>query len=220
MPRSNRIGIFRRVSPALAGPPSATLLFSGELAFNEVDNILYYGRGRDAQNKATQVLPIGGPGAFIDKNSTQDIAGLKIFAISPTIPASINLGDAINLGSVLNLIGQAFAEYEKGRVDVFVRNFLIQIHNENRKMGVNVENGLFEFQGVLEFPFNIRDNSYPVSFLGCLQAGNLTLCIQIIMYLQQNPDSYAIVNKYLTDDRLAQWLEMFNNFLDQYGEAH
>ena len=58
---ANIIRIKRR-STGAAGAPSVGSLLNAELAFNEVDNTLYYGRGADAQGKATEIIPIGGNG--------------------------------------------------------------------------------------------------------------------------------------------------------------
>jgi chromosome segregation ATPase len=48
----------RRRQSGSAGAPG--VLRSSELAFNEVDSILYYGKGSDAQGNATEILGIGG----------------------------------------------------------------------------------------------------------------------------------------------------------------
>lgn len=71
------IRIKRRNSPGAAGAPSA--LASAELAYNEVDNTLYYGSGNSG-GQATSILPIAGPGVgvaggFVNKlrNGTFDV---------------------------------------------------------------------------------------------------------------------------------------------------
>ena len=56
---ANIIRIKRRATGAEGAPGS---LKNAELAFNEVDNTLYYGRGTDANGNATQIIPIGGNG--------------------------------------------------------------------------------------------------------------------------------------------------------------
>lgn len=48
----------RRRQSGSAGAPG--VLRSSELAFNEVDGILYYGKGADAEGNATDILSIGG----------------------------------------------------------------------------------------------------------------------------------------------------------------
>lgn len=65
---SNNIRIKRRASSGSAGAPSS--LANAEIAFNEADDTLYYGKGTDgAGGTATSVIPIGGPGAFAQKHS-------------------------------------------------------------------------------------------------------------------------------------------------------
>lgn len=75
---ANTIRIKRR-SSGNAGAPSS--LENAELAFNEVDDILYYGEGTDgAGGTATTVLAIAGPGAFVTRSTTQTVSGNKTFS--------------------------------------------------------------------------------------------------------------------------------------------
>lgn len=74
---ANILRIKRRVSGG-AGAPGA--LKNAELAFNEVDNSLYYGKGYDAETgNAEVVVPIAGSGSFVDKAGDQTITGAKTF---------------------------------------------------------------------------------------------------------------------------------------------
>lgn len=74
---SNILRIKRRVSGNVGAPGA---LKNAELAFNEVDNTLYYGKGYDAgTGNAEIVLGIAGPGLFVDKTTDQTIAGNKTF---------------------------------------------------------------------------------------------------------------------------------------------
>jgi hypothetical protein len=73
---ANTIRIKRRTSGD-AGAPSS--LVHAELALNEVDEILYYGKGAGVGGNASSVLAIAGPGAFITLASTQTISGNKTF---------------------------------------------------------------------------------------------------------------------------------------------
>ena len=59
---ANTLRIKRRVAGGAAGAPSS--LKNAELAFNEVDDILYYGKGADGNGDATTIPAIGGIGAF------------------------------------------------------------------------------------------------------------------------------------------------------------
>jgi len=82
---SNTIRIKRRASGA-AGAPSS--LENAELAFNEVGDVLYYGKGTGgAGGSATTVEAIAGPGAFLALSGTQTVAGSKTYSgtlIAPT----------------------------------------------------------------------------------------------------------------------------------------
>lgn len=57
MPSDSTILIKRRRSGDTGKPAT---LKNGELAFNEVGEVLYYGQGADASNNATDIIPIGG----------------------------------------------------------------------------------------------------------------------------------------------------------------
>lgn len=97
---SNTVRIKRRAAGGAAGAPSS--LQNAELAFNETDNTLYYGKGTGGANgTATQVLAIGGPGAFVSLTGTYSdpdwlaaLAGSKI-----TGDIAGNAGSASKLAS-------------------------------------------------------------------------------------------------------------------------
>jgi hypothetical protein len=72
---ANKIRIKRRATGNAGAPTS---LENAELAFNEVDDVLYYGEGTGgAEGTATAVIAIAGPGAFVTLSSDQTIAGNK-----------------------------------------------------------------------------------------------------------------------------------------------
>jgi len=99
---ANTIRIKRRASGS-AGAPS--VLENAELAFNEVDDTLYYGKGTGgAGGTATSVIAIGGTGTFVDKTSNQTIDGTKTFL--DTISGSIdgNAGTATKLETARNIV--------------------------------------------------------------------------------------------------------------------
>lgn len=74
---ANTLRIKRR---ATGNPGAPTSLENAELAFNEVDNILYYGKGTGgAGGTATTVEVIGGLGAFITLSGEQTVSGNKTF---------------------------------------------------------------------------------------------------------------------------------------------
>lgn len=72
---ANKIRIKRRVSGSAGAPTS---LENAELAFNEVDDILYYGEGTGGvDGTATAVVAIAGPGAFLTLGTDQTVSGNK-----------------------------------------------------------------------------------------------------------------------------------------------
>ena len=88
---SNTVRIKRRASSGSAGAP--TSLENAELAFNEADDTLYYGKGSGgAGGSASTIEAIGGSGAFVTKSSNVTIGGTKTFSNSPVIPTP-NTGD-------------------------------------------------------------------------------------------------------------------------------
>lgn len=90
----NEIRIKRRVSGAVGAPAS---LANAELAFNEVDNTLYYGKGTGgAGGTATTVEAIGGSGAFVTITGAQTVTGNKTFTGTVTAPTA-TLSDSSTL---------------------------------------------------------------------------------------------------------------------------
>jgi len=82
---ANTLRIKRRSSVGAAGAP--TSLENAELAFNEADNILYYGTGTGgAGGSATSVIAIGGYGAYTTLGTTQTITGNKTFSGTTIVP--------------------------------------------------------------------------------------------------------------------------------------
>lgn len=83
---ANKLRIKRRAS-GNAGAPSS--LENAELAFNEVDMTLYYGKGTGgAGGTATSIEAIGGIGAFVALTQDQTITGIKTFSVSPLVPTA------------------------------------------------------------------------------------------------------------------------------------
>lgn len=80
---ANTIRIKRRASGAAGAPES---LENAELAYNEVDNILYYGKGTGGVGgSATTVEAIAGAGAYVGLSGTQTITGNKTFSGTVTV---------------------------------------------------------------------------------------------------------------------------------------
>lgn len=75
---ANTIRIKRRASTGQAGAP--TTLAPAELAYNENDNILYYGYGDGGSGLASSVISVAGSGGFVTTNSNQTVSGAKTFS--------------------------------------------------------------------------------------------------------------------------------------------
>ena len=81
---ANTLRIKRRATGNAGAPTS---LENAELAFNEVDNILYYGKGTGgAGGSATAVEAIGGYGAYTTLSTAQTITGDKTFSGVVIVP--------------------------------------------------------------------------------------------------------------------------------------
>ncbi len=97
-------------STVAIAPLPTMLPQNAEIAFNEVDNTLYYGEGTGgAGGTATTVEPIGGTGTFVDKTSTQTISGAKTFSstITGSVSGNAATADALSSGFEIALTGDA-----------------------------------------------------------------------------------------------------------------
>jgi membrane-bound inhibitor of C-type lysozyme len=82
---ANTIRIKRRSSAGAAGAPSS--LENAELAYNEADDTLYYGKGTGgAGGTATTVEAIAGAGAYVTLGTNQSITGNKTFSGTTIVP--------------------------------------------------------------------------------------------------------------------------------------
>ena len=75
---ANTIRIKRRAVGGVSGAPGS--LENAELAYTEVDDILYYGKGTSGAGGTGTPIAIAGPGAFTTLTSTQTISGNKTFS--------------------------------------------------------------------------------------------------------------------------------------------
>lgn len=81
---ANTIRIKRRGSGNAGAPAS---LENAELAYNEVDDVLYYGKGTGgAGGTATTVEAIAGAGAYVTLSGAQTITGNKTFSGTTIVP--------------------------------------------------------------------------------------------------------------------------------------
>jgi hypothetical protein len=82
---ANTIRIKRRTGAGLAGSPAS--LKNAELAYNEADDILYYGKGADGNGDATTIPAIAGSGAYTTLGTVQTITGNKTFSGTVSVGA-------------------------------------------------------------------------------------------------------------------------------------
>ena len=75
---ATEIRIKRRAAGGSSGAPSA--LKNAELAYNEQDNVLYYGYGDDGSGNATSIIGIAGSGNNVTLTGAQTVTGNKTFS--------------------------------------------------------------------------------------------------------------------------------------------
>lgn len=106
---ANTIRIKRRGS-GNAGAPSS--LENAELAYNEVDDVLYYGKGTGgAGGTATTVEAIGGAGAYVTLSGVQTITGNKTFSglvLVPTPTANAHAATKLYVDSAVAAVSGSF----------------------------------------------------------------------------------------------------------------
>jgi hypothetical protein len=134
----NTILIKRRIPlpGALAGPPAS--LSGGELAFNEVNSVLYYGA-------SAGVIPIAGAGMFVDLTSDQTIGGNKTFTGLTTLssttfsPNSVIDAGANKITNVADPVNNQDAVTKKYAYDWFVEK--VESEAVTLQGGLTVSNG-------------------------------------------------------------------------------
>jgi len=89
---ANEIRIKRRAASGSAGAPSG--LKNAELAYNEADDILYYGAGDDGSGNATSVKSIAGEGSYVALTGNQTATGTKTFS------GTLNASGTLQIGGV------------------------------------------------------------------------------------------------------------------------
>ena len=105
---ANTVRIKRRTSGA-AGAPGT--IENAELAFNEVDDILYYGEGTAGTGGSGTALAIAGPGAFATLTSAQTLSGNKTFSgvvIVPTPSANTHAATKAYVDSAVAGVSTTF----------------------------------------------------------------------------------------------------------------
>lgn len=105
---ANTVRIKRRASGAVGAPSS---LANAELAFNEMDDVLYYGKGTGgAGGTATTIEAIGGRGAMVTLSSTQTISGDKTFSGTNDLGASTSAATQIASDNTTKVATTAFVK--------------------------------------------------------------------------------------------------------------
>jgi len=103
---ANTLRIKRRASGSPGAPSS---LANAELAFNEVDDVLYYGEGTGgAGGSATTVIAIAGPGAFATLSTAQTISGNKTFTGDIVVPTQASSDDSTKAASTAFVKAQGY----------------------------------------------------------------------------------------------------------------
>jgi hypothetical protein len=108
---SSIIRIRRRTSPGSAGAPSS--LYQAEIAFNEVDKVLYYGYGNGGGSPATaaSIIAIGGEGQYVTLGTNQTITGNKTFSgtLTGTLTGTAtSVSNSLTIGGGLSQNGATF----------------------------------------------------------------------------------------------------------------
>lgn len=98
---ANQIRIKRRASTGSAGAPSS--LKNAELAYNEADNILYYGYGDDGSGNATSIIGIAGSGNNVTITGTQTVSGDKTFSGTVDLTGTFQINSAAVTATAVEL---------------------------------------------------------------------------------------------------------------------
>jgi hypothetical protein len=119
---ANTLRIKRRASGA-AGAPSS--LANAELAFNEVDDTLYYGKGSGGVGgTATTVEAVAGKGAVMMLTGNQTIAGTKAFTGALTAPTVSNVDSSTNVATTAWVNGQGYLTSAVSSVGLSLPSFI------------------------------------------------------------------------------------------------
>lgn len=128
---ANTIRIKRRAAGGSAGAPAS--LANAELAYNESDagnGILYYGFGTGgAGGTATQVVAIGGDGAFVSLTGQQTISGKKVFS------GPVDLSNATVSGFTVNGNFSVVGDLTVSGTTTFINSTTVEVKDKNLELG-------------------------------------------------------------------------------------
>jgi hypothetical protein len=132
---SNTIRIKRRASGS-PGAPSA--LYNAELAYNEVDDTLYYGKGTGgAGGTATSVEAIGGKGSVVMLNGDQSVSGVKTFTSSPIVPTPVSSDNSTKVATTEFVKSQSYVV--NAGAGLTKTGTTIDVVGTNNRIAVNVD---------------------------------------------------------------------------------
>ena len=100
----------KRRRTGATGAPAA--LENGEIAFNEVNNTLYYGKGDDGSGMATSVIPVVGEAAFLmPANNLSDVQSKPASFDNIKQPAALNYQGAMSVATDVQIYQSAIGPY-------------------------------------------------------------------------------------------------------------
>ena len=103
---ANTIRIKRRAS---GSPGAPTSLANAELAYNEIDDVLYYGKGTGgAGGTATTTPAIAGAGAYLTLSSAQTVSGNKTFTGDVVVPTQLTADSSTKAASTAFVKAQSY----------------------------------------------------------------------------------------------------------------
>ena len=156
---ANTVRIKRRASGSSGAPSS---LENAELAFNEVDDTLYYGEGTGgAGGSATTILAIGGSGAFTTLTTAQTISGNKTFTGTVDLSGATLSGNT-TFGNNLTVTGNLTVE----GTTTTVNSTTVSVDDKNLELGsvstptdITADGGGITLKGATDKTFNWVDST-------------------------------------------------------------
>jgi hypothetical protein len=156
---ANTLRIKRRAASGNAGAPST--LKNAELAYNENDNILYYGFGDTGDGTATSIKNIGGEGHYTTLSTAQTITGNKTFT------GTVNLSGATLSGNTtfsnnLTVTGNLTVD----GTTTTVNSTIVSVDDKNIELGstaspsdASADGGGITLKGTTDKTFNWVDST-------------------------------------------------------------
>jgi hypothetical protein len=99
----NSILIKRRPWWSILGMGAPASLSGGELAFNDIDQTLYY--GLSTETAGISAIAIAGPGAFVSRTLSQDVSGEKTFIDKTYFKSNVEMSQDLTVFGNLSVLG-------------------------------------------------------------------------------------------------------------------